>query len=120
MRKTILFIDDEVINLFVLKKRFETEYDVLTAESAEDALVKIEENKSVLDAIISDLRMPGMDGLQLIDKIKPELVDVPCFLLTGYELNEQIEGAISSKKIQHMFKKPFDYNEIDSELKKMF
>lgn len=117
MSRTILFIDDEVINLFVLKKRFEAEYQVLTAESAEDALVTIEENKESLGAIISDLRMPGMDGLQLIEKVKPDLVDIPCFLLTGYDRNEQIEHAISSQKIQQMFKKPFDYNEIDTALK---
>ncbi|WP_420317210.1 response regulator [Ekhidna sp.] len=117
MRPTILFVDDEIINLFVLEKRFEGDYNVLTAESGEEALKKIEENKENISALISDLRMPGMDGLQLIDKIKPSLIDIPCFLLTGYERNEQIEGAISSKKVVYMFKKPFDYNEIDSVLK---
>ncbi|WP_425389683.1 response regulator [Ekhidna sp.] len=117
MRPTILFVDDEIINLFVLEKRFESEYNVLTAESGEDAIKKIEENKDSINALISDLRMPGMDGLQLIDRIKPDMVDIPCFLLTGYDRNEQIEGALSSKKVLHMFKKPFDYNEIDTVLK---
>jgi response regulator RpfG family c-di-GMP phosphodiesterase len=117
VKHTILFVDDEIINLFVLEKRFETEYNVLTAESGKDALKKVEENKDTLDAIISDLRMPEMDGLQLIDQVKPSLVDVPCFLLTGYDRNKQIEDAISSKKVVYMFKKPFDYNEIDSVLK---
>ena len=117
MRHTILFVDDEIINLFVLEKRFESDYNVLTAESGQDALRIIEENKGTLNAIISDLRMPEMDGLQLIDKAKPNLVDIPCFLLTGYDRNKQIEDAISSKKVVYMFKKPFDYNEIDSVLK---
>ncbi|MEQ8907116.1 response regulator [Ekhidna sp.] len=117
MRHTILFVDDEIINLFVLEKRFESEYNVLTAESGHDALRIIEENKGSLDAIISDLRMPEMDGLQLIDKAIPSLIDVPCFLLTGYDRNKQIEEAIDSKKVAYMFKKPFDYNEIDSVLK---
>jgi len=117
VRPTILFVDDELINLFVLEKRFEGDYTVLTAESGEEALEKIVQNKDRLDAIISDLKMPGMDGLQLIQKVKPSLLDVPCFLLTGFERVEQIDSAISSKKIQHMFKKPFDYAEIDSKLK---
>lgn len=117
MKRTILFVDDEVINLFVLKKRFEEEYNVLTAEDAEDAIKKVNENKDSLNAIISDLRMPGMDGLEFIDKVKPDVIDIPCFLLTGYDRNKEIEGAISSQKIQHLFKKPFDYQEIDSILK---
>ncbi|WP_424962677.1 response regulator [Ekhidna sp.] len=117
MRRTILFVDDELINLYVLEKRFEGEYNVLTAESAEDAISKIEANKDVLDAIISDLKMPGMDGIQLINRIKPDVLDVPCFLLTGFDRVEQTDEM--SGKIQHMFKKPFDYNEIDSKLKEV-
>lgn len=119
MKSTILFVDDELINLFVLEKRFETDYNVLTAESAEDALRIVEENKDSLQAIISDLRMPGMDGLELIDRIKPNLLDIPCFLLTGYDFTDQIGDALKSSKISHLFKKPFDYNEIDSKLKEI-
>lgn len=117
MKKTILFVDDELINLFVLEKRFEGEYNVLTAESGEDALKKIKENKDSIDVIISDLKMAEMDGLQLIDKVKPDIIDVPCFLLTGYDYNDQIKEAINSKKVDHLFKKPFDYNVIDAKLK---
>ncbi|WP_420576621.1 response regulator [Ekhidna sp.] len=117
MRRTILFVDDELINLFVLEKRFEGEYNVLTAESGEEALEKIKLNKGSLDAIITDLKMPGMDGLQLINQVKPAIINIPCFLLTGFERMEQIDMALSTEKIQHMFKKPFDYEEIDSKLK---
>ena len=112
-------MDDELINLFVLEKRFESDYNVLPAESGEEAMRKIEENKESLDAIISDLKMPGMDGLQLIDQVKPKVVNIPCFLLTGFERIEQIDSALSTEKIQHMFKKPFDYNEIDAKLKEV-
>ncbi|MEO9482865.1 MAG: response regulator [Ekhidna sp.] len=119
MKNTILFVDDELINLFVLEKRFESDYNVLTAESGEDALKLVEENKNVLHAIISDLRMPGMDGLELIDKVKPQILDIPCFLLTGYDFTDQIDNAIKSRKINHLFKKPFDYNEIDAKLKEV-
>ncbi len=119
MKNTILFVDDELINLFVLQKRFESDYHVLTAESAEDALKVVEDNKDSLQAIISDLRMPGVDGLELIDKVKPGIIDIPCFLLTGYDFTDQINDAIKSSKINHLFKKPFDYKEIDTKLKEV-
>ncbi len=119
MKHTILFVDDELINLFVLEKRFESEYTVLTAESAEEALKVVQEKGDSINAIISDLRMPGMDGLALIDRVKPNILDIPCFLLTGYDFTEQISDAIKSSKIYYLFKKPFDYNEIDSKLKEV-
>lgn len=119
MKNTILFVDDELINLFVLEKRFESDYNVLTAESGEDALKVVEANKESLNAIISDLRMPGMDGLEFIDKVKPGILDIPCFLLTGYDFTDQISDAIKSSKIYHLFKKPFDYKEIDNKLKEV-
>ncbi|MEO9872423.1 response regulator [Ekhidna sp.] len=119
MKNTVLFVDDEVINLFVLERRFEEQYNVLTAQSGEEALEKISLNGASLNAIISDLRMPQMDGLELIGKAKEQLPNLPCFLLTGYDFNEQIEEALKENKISHLFKKPFDYNEIDQKLKEM-
>ena len=109
MKKTILFVDDELINLLVLEKRFEETYNVLTAKSGEEALRVVSENKASLDAIISDLRMPEMNGLELISNLK---LDIPCFLLTGYGYDDQINDALKSNKIKQVFQKPFDYNEI--------
>ncbi len=116
MKPTILFVDDEVINLFVLKKRFEGDYEVLTAESGEDALEVISKNKEALNAVISDLRMPGIDGLELIGQVKPTLPNIPFFLLTGYDYSPEINEALESGLITSTFKKPFDYNTINRKL----
>ena len=117
MKKTILFVDDEEINLFVLSRRFETEYTVLTANNVQDAIDIITTNNGPVHALISDLKMPEMSGLQMIDQCKEQLNGVPCFLLTGYDTNPEIEEAISSNKIRQLFKKPFNYNEISNALK---
>ncbi len=116
MKPTILFVDDEIINLFVLKKRFENDYDVLTAESGEEALEIIKENETRIRAVISDLRMPGIDGLVLINQAKEILPNTPFFLLTGYENNEQINQALMSGLIADSLKKPFDYEIIHRKL----
>lgn len=117
MKKTILFVDDEEINLFVLAKRFEADYTVLTANNAIDAMGIIEKENANLNALISDLKMPDMSGLEIINKMQPHLNDVPCFLLTGYDHNAEIESALENKVIVKLFKKPFNYNEISSTLK---
>lgn len=116
MKKTILFIDDEEINLFVLAKRFEEDYVVLTANSALDAIEIIQNEKERLDAVISDVKMPDMSGLELIEKTQDNLKDIPCFLLTGYDNNEEIEKALHNKTVEKLFKKPFNYHEISNTL----
>lgn len=116
MKKTILFVDDEEINLFVLQRRFEDAYEVLTASSAKDALDIIQQQKDVLSAIVSDLRMPEMSGAELIKEAQAILPEIPCFLLTGYSLDAEPVKGIASHEIKKVFKKPFDYNEIHQEL----
>lgn len=116
MKHTVLFVDDEEINLFVLQRRFEEAYEVLTASSAKDALKIIEQEKNKIKAIISDLRMPEMDGSELIKEVQAIMPDIPCFLLTGYNLNTETVRELSLSQIKKVFKKPFDYNEIHKEL----
>lgn len=117
MKKRVLFVDDEEINLFVLSRRFEKDFDVLTANSAEEAMKIIEDTRGSLHALISDLKMPDITGLQMIEQVRDALEDVPCFLLTGYDYNEEIEKALDNKTITRLFKKPFNYNEINDTLK---
>ena len=117
MKKTILFVDDEEINLFVLQRRFDPDYNVLTASCAEDAIKIISEQKDHLDAVITDLKMPEKSGLEIVQEMKEDLKGIPCFLLTGYDYNPEIENAINSGAISRLFKKPFNYNEISMVLK---
>ena len=120
MKPTILFVDDEVINLFVLKKRFEDNYEVLTAESGEDALEIIRQSSSEIDAVISDLRMPGIDGIEFINEARKNIPDTHFFLLTGYDYNEQINDAVTSGLVTSFFKKPFDHGVIHKTLQETF
>ena len=83
MKKTVLFVDDEEINLFVLSRRFEEEFNVLTSSSTIEAMGLIKENQGKIHALISDVKMPEMTGIQMIEEVQEYLKDVPCFLLTG-------------------------------------
>ena len=117
MKKTVLFVDDEEINLFVLEKRFEKDYQILTANSANEGIQIIREKYRSIDAVISDLKMPEKSGLDMIRESKEFLINIPCFLLTGYDPNGEIEEALSEKIISRLFKKPFSYNEISNTLR---
>lgn len=116
MKKTILFVDDEEINLLVLKKIFGENYDVLTANCGQAAADVIINQAGGLNAVISDFKMPDMSGLELFERMNDSLIDVPCFLLTGYDQTEEIKDALNKKVIKKLFKKPFDTDEINRTL----
>ncbi len=107
-RNTVLFVDDEEINLFLFEKTFEKDFHVITASSGPEALKKIEKNKSDIKAVISDMRMPLMNGLELIEKIKEDFPEIRNFILTGYGYNSELEMALENKLIDKLFHKPFE------------
>ncbi len=111
-RNTVLFVDDEEINLFLFEKTFEKDFPVITASSGIEALEKIEEYKSSIKVVISDMRMPLMNGLELIQKIKNGFPEIRSFILTGYGYNPELESALDEKLIDRLFHKPFEPEKI--------
>ncbi|MBZ4191027.1 response regulator [Niabella beijingensis] len=90
---TILIVDDNEDILDFLRDDLEERYTVLTATSGNEALLQLEEQ--IVHLIISDIMMPGMDGLEFCDYIKSnfELSHIPIVLLTAKNsLQSKIEG----------------------------
>jgi len=86
MKKRILFVDDEPGILDMLRRMLhkqENEWDMRFALSAEEALKTIDETP--FDAVISDVRMPGKDGFELLDTLRHDAKtkDIPVIILTG-------------------------------------
>lgn len=91
-KRKVLYVDDEDINLKLFELTFRNEFEVKTALSAADGL-DILENDSDIRLVLSDLRMPEMDGLQFIKVIKEKDSKVTCMLLTGFiESDVMLEG----------------------------
>ena len=109
--KTILYVDDEPINLQLFEFAFKKEYEIITADSPIDA-IKIVEAENQISAIISDMKMPGMNGIEFIRTVKSEKPGLPCFILTGYDINKEISDALKEKLIEKHFSKPFNVNMI--------
>lgn len=110
--KTILYVDDEPINLMVFDVTFRREHKVVTGSDGLEGLKLLEQNPEV-DFIVSDMQMPGMNGVEFIKKVKEKYPHLPCFILTGYDLNEEISAAVEKGLITAYFRKPFDKDEID-------
>lgn len=90
--KKILYVDDEPINLKLFELSFKCEYTVLTAMSGKEGLEILGKDPGI-DIIVSDLRMPEMDGLEFIKVIKERDPHKICLLLTAYiESDVMLEG----------------------------
>lgn len=107
-----MFVDDEQINLLLFEKRFENDFKVITASSGREALDILEKHANELKVVISDMRMPAMDGLQFIKQARKKFGNIHYFILTGYSYNTELEQALRENLIEKLFKKPYDYETI--------
>ena len=81
--KTILIVNDEQSTRFLYKEEFEEDdYQVSFAATGEEALKMLD--KQIPDLIILDIKMPGMDGIEAMSKIKDEKRDIPIILCSAY------------------------------------
>ncbi|WDQ15252.1 response regulator [Rhodopirellula sp. P2] len=107
----ILFVDDDTIILRVLRRSLEDNYEVETAESGHLALEILRSSKPI-SCVVSDMRMPVMDGIQLVKTIAIEWPEVPCIILTGNQDEESERRAISQSNVFRLMNKPSPRTEI--------
>ncbi len=107
---TVLIVDDEKNYLVVLEDMLEDEgYKVLTASSGAEA-IEIIQAKPV-DTVLSDIKMPGMSGIDLLDNIKAVDPDLPVILMTAYAEVDQAVEAMKKGALDHL-QKPFDNKDV--------
>jgi two-component system cell cycle sensor histidine kinase/response regulator CckA len=100
-RKTILVVDDEPLMRDVLRRWLEAAgYAVVEAGSAPEAIGFLEGKRLTVDLMITDLRMPGIDGDQLIGWATRAHPELPVICLTGYAEEAQAGVTILEKPVQ--------------------
>lgn len=115
MSEKILLIDDEVDFLSAMAERMEArDMKVSTASSAKEGLEKAMAGS--FDAVILDLRMPEMDGIETLKKLKEKNPDLEVILLTGHAT---IKDGIEAMKLGalDLLEKPADINALTEKIK---
>ncbi|TGK79336.1 response regulator [Leptospira bourretii] len=112
-KRKLLYVDDEILNLYLFRDYFKNEFEVIVAKSGKEAIEELSENLDV-QFVISDMRMPEMNGLEFITEAKNIRPNITYCILTGYDLTPEIQTAIIEKKVARYFSKPFDPTEISS------
>lgn len=93
-KQKILVVDDEIDFIEMIKIRLEAKnYEVISVTDARDALDKIKVHKP--DAILLDILMPGINGLELLRTIRQENKNLPVFILTAFADEKRFEKAKS-------------------------
>ena len=112
----ILYVDDETINLQLFEINFSDKYVVFTVESGMEGIDILDKNPDI-KIIISDMKMPNMNGIEFIKEAKKKYPEKKYFILTGFEITDEIQDALNSKLILKYFRKPFNINEIEKTIK---
>ncbi|MDQ8935565.1 nitrogen regulation protein NR(I) [Acinetobacter rudis] len=109
LQNKIWIIDDDRAMRWVLEKTFKEEgFDVSSFEEAQSALEQL--HQSTPDVILTDIRMPGIDGLSFLTKVKNSHPDLPVIIMTAHS---DLESAVSSYQTGafEYLPKPFDIDE---------
>lgn len=113
---TILVVDDEVDNLELLERTLRREYKVVTARGGAEGLALLAEFD--VDLIMTDQRMPGITGLQLLERASSVSPHALGIILTGYTDAQDLMEAINSGYVYRYITKPWEPEELRLTLKR--
>jgi two-component system response regulator YesN len=101
----LLIVDDETViadGLYEVFSRFDIEFDLCKAYSGFEALEHMKRNR--VDIVLTDIRMPGMDGIQLMEQIRSNWPHSKIIFLTGYNDFDYVYKAIQSPGVSYILK----------------
>jgi len=114
----VLLVEDNRIYRETFKDNLRQHFPVVSvseAGNADEALLKIKGTQP--DLIFMDIRLPGMNGLQLTQRIKKDFPKIPVVILTGYDLPEYREAAIQYGADGFFVKESLKWEEIEALVK---
>ena len=115
MTAHVLFVDDEEPNLVVFEAVCGDDFPVLTASSAAAGLELMQEHD--VGVVLTDQRMPGMTGIELLEKVQSEYPDTIRLLITAYSDLQAAEDAINRGHVRRYMRKPWEPEVLRAELR---
>ncbi len=110
----ILVVDDEVKACELLKRFLEAKgYDVIMAHNGEDAIEKVKNEKP--NAMLLDIRMPGMDGIEVLKRVREFDKDVGIIMVTAVKEEDVGKEALKSGADEYITK-PIDFDHLETSI----
>ena len=112
---TILYVDDEPQNLYLFKSFFGRDYNIITAASGSEALAALAEQE--IKVLLADQRMPGLNGIELLETVAREYPETVRVLVTGYADIDVVIDAINRGAVYRYLSKPWNIEEIKATIR---
>ena len=107
----ILVVDDEEAVRNILSRFFaKKEYKVLTADTSERAIAILEKEK--VDAVLLDIHLPGLNGLETLRKIRASWPDIPVVMISGQQDEDVAKAALEEGAFDYVVK-PLDFDYLE-------
>ncbi len=110
--KHVLIVDDETSLLLTMQAGFDSykdQFEVLTARNGNEAVEILE--ATPVNLVVTDLKMPEMDGFELLSYLQNEFPQIPAIVMTAFGTPE-IENRLSQTGMMRMLEKPVDFDEL--------
>ncbi len=112
----VLVVDDEPDNTEAFRLNFKRRFSLLLASSGEDALAQLEQHDDVA-VLVTDQRMPGMDGITLLERVRERSPDTVRIVLTAYTDPDVILGAVNRGDVWRFLVKPWNAADMEATIK---
>ncbi len=118
-QKTILWVDDEEIALEVWSQMLQKlGYTVLQARYGYEALEIFKKSRNKISLVILDMRMPGMNGCEVYDRLKKIQPQVKTILVSGY-IEQYVLDEFSQRNFNGYIEKPFKLKELSEKIEEV-
>lgn len=115
----VLLVDDEPKLLAALRRRLSTWFTVRTAESGAEALAMIDADPSIA-VMIADMQMPGMNGIELLKRVRDKAPHIRRMMLTGNSDQETAIAAVNEGQVMRFMRKPCEAETLKEAIDRAF
>lgn len=111
----ILVVDDDDVIRETLDELFSADYSVQTADTAEEALAKLEAQR--FDVVLTDISMPGLNGMELLKRVVENYPGTPVIIISGHSDQDHAQGLISRGAFDYLLK-PFRLEVVEESVRR--
>ncbi|XXF75811.1 ATP-binding protein [Myxococcaceae bacterium GXIMD 01537] len=108
----VLYVDDDALNLRVFEANFGQRFRIFRCSSPAEALATLEQRRAEIGVVLSDQRMPGMTGVELLERARTIAPDAKRMLVTAYADMQAVIDAVNRGQVTRYFVKPWDRAEL--------
>lgn len=115
----VMVVDDEPLNLDLLRRTLQRQFEIVEASSAVEAMAWLESNAGAVAVILCDQLMPGKSGTELAAMVRARWPGIKFVLVTGVDENDEVVAAKRDRVVDDVVGKPWVAGQLRTKLKEL-